>query len=238
MSGGERMTCPRDGTATPLTCTRCQTPICPACLVRTDVGLRCPTCAADGPVGASTHRRAARPLAIAGVVGVALLVLVVALTLGRNGGSSGSTARAVAASPQHVSRPDLGFSLDLPAAWTVDVDQTPGSVFFAHSTPPTTSARVFRGDTPEPLDQNMGHLVDNLRQQGAHDFAQQDVQVGDLPGIRLDYVASDGPAGAVASHSAYRVKKANALYSLSLATTDPNAAHQVLADIAASFRVL
>lgn len=32
-------------------------------------------------------------------------------------------------------------------------------------------------------------------------FAQQPVQVGDLPGIRLDYAAADGPNGALASHS-------------------------------------
>lgn len=187
---------------------------------------------------ASTGRRTPRRLVTGGVVGLVLLVLMVGLALGRRGGVSGSKASAVAASPQHVARPDLGFSLDLPPAWAVDVDQTPGTIFYAHSTPPTSSLRIFRGETAEPLDQNMGHLVDNLSQQGAHDFSQHDIQVGDLPGIRLDYVAADGPGGAVASHSSYRVKKGSALYALSLATTDPPAAQPVLAAIAASFRVL
>lgn len=40
----ELVTCPRDGVDTRLRCSECQSPICPKCLVRTAVGLRCPNC--------------------------------------------------------------------------------------------------------------------------------------------------------------------------------------------------
>ncbi len=237
MAGGPSMTCARDGTPTQLTCTRCEAPICPRCLVRTDVGLRCEACTDTR----TAPRRATRLLVIGGVLAVGVLavgvLIVVGLLLGRGGGK-GSGGGSAAAPPQHVSRADLGFSLDLPAAWTVDVDQTPGSIFFAHATPPRASARVFRGQTDQPLEQTMTNVVDELGRQGAHGFAQQPVQIGDLAGIRLDYSAADGPAGAVASHSSYRVKKGNGVFSLSLATSDPSADSGVLAAIASSFRVL
>lgn len=237
MGGGEAVTCAKDGTPTQLTCTKCDAPICPQCLVRTDVGLRCETCAEAAPP-MPTARRSLPPAVIGAVLAVVVLVVAGGLTLRRGGKSSESGTRSAADPPQHVSRPDLGFSLDLPAAWIVDTDQTPGSIFFAHATPPRSSARVFRGQTEQPLDQNMGNVVEGLRQQGAHDFSQQPVQIGDLPGIRLDYLAADGPAGALATHSSFRVKKGNALFSLSLATTDIDADRQVLADVASSFRLL
>ena len=237
VGGGETVTCARDGTPTQLTCITCETPICPQCLVRTDVGLRCDTCAKTAsPMPAP--RSGVRPAVIGAVLAVVALLATGGLILRGGGKSSESATRSAADQPQHVSRPDLGFSLDLPAAWIVDTDQTPGSIFFAHATPPRSSARIFRGQTEQPLDQNMGNVVEGLRQQGAHDFSQQPVQIGDLPGIRLDYLAADGPAGALPTHSSYRVKKGNALFSLSLATTDVDAERQVLADIASSFRLL
>jgi hypothetical protein len=43
---GARLRCARHpGTETVLRCGRCETPICPRCLVGTPVGARCPTCA-------------------------------------------------------------------------------------------------------------------------------------------------------------------------------------------------
>lgn len=242
MPGGAALTCPRDATPTQLTCTRCATPICPLCLVRTDVGLRCPDCAdASTPgagAGAAAGRRSRAPvIVVVVVVAIVVLLLVVGLGLARRG-SGGSGDGTVPAAPQRVSRADLGFAVDLPSAWIVDVDQTPGSIFFAHAVPPRTSARVFRGQTDQPLEQNMANVVDGLRQQGADSFSQQPVQVGDLPGIRLDYTAADGPAGALAAHSSYRVKKGNAVFSLVLATTDAAGDQQVLAGIASSFRLL
>lgn len=189
------------------------------------------------PIGAAVRDK--RPMVIAAVVGVGALAVLLALLLGGGGSSSrGSKPDKAAGQPLHISRPDLGFSLDLPPTWLVDVDQTPGSIFFAHAAPPRSSARIFRGQTDQPLEQNMANVIDGLRQQGAHDFSQQPVQVGDLPAIRLDYMASDGPAGALATHSSYRVKQGSAVFSLSLATTDPSADSQALTDIASSFRLL
>jgi hypothetical protein len=234
MPGGASLTCARHGTPSKLTCTQCEAPICPQCLVRTDVGLRCQGCAAR-QVPEAASRRASRAV-VAGVL-VAGALIVVGLLLERGGGSGGSGTGVEAQQPQRVLRPDLGFSLDLPAAWIVDVDPTPGSIFFAHATPPRASARVFRGQTEQPLDQTMLNVIDGLRQQGGHDFDQQPAQIGDLAGIRLDYLATDGPGGAPATHSSYRVKKGNALFALSVATSDP-ADNQVLAEIASSFRLL
>ena len=152
-------------------------------------------------------------------------------------GRSGSRAAPASAPNRQVVRPDLGFSLELPAAWVEDVDRTPGVVFFAHAAPPRSSVRVFRGESQQPLEASVANVIGELTQQGAQDFAQQPVQVGDLPGIRLDYAAADGPNGALASHSSYRVKKGDAVFSLVVATTD-SADDAVLAGIASSFRVL
>ena len=44
----EQLTCARDGTSTRLTCVECHTPICPLCLVRSPVGMKCATCAEPG----------------------------------------------------------------------------------------------------------------------------------------------------------------------------------------------
>jgi hypothetical protein len=183
----------------------------------------------------TTRRTRARLIVAGGVVAVAVFV---AAGLVRGGGGSPSDGKEAAAAPQHVDRPDLGFSLDLPASWLVDVDQTPGSVFFAHSVPPKSSVRIFRGQTRQPLEDNMVNVVDGLREQGAHDFSQQPVAVGGLPGIRLDYVAADGLAGTTATHSSYRVKKGDALFAVSVATTDPSSDNAVLTQIASSFRLL
>lgn len=229
MPGGAALTCARDGTPTQLTCTQCEAPICPRCLVRTGVGLRCPDCAEPASATPAGGRR--RPLLIGGVVVLALIGVVVLRSLG--GGSDGPAADP----PQRISRPDLGLSVDLPSTWIVDVDETPGSIFFARSTPAKSSVRLFRAQTDQPLEQTMGNVIEGLRQQGARDFNQQPVQVGELSGIRLDYVAADGPRGALATHSSYRVKKGNAVFSLSLATTDPSES-KVLADISSSFRLL
>ncbi|MGI8807172.1 MAG: hypothetical protein ACR2KK_04925 [Acidimicrobiales bacterium] len=65
------LTCPRDRSATRLTCIRCGTPICPSCLVRTAVGLSCVGCAAPQP-----SRRVNRGARIA--VAVAMAVFSVA----------------------------------------------------------------------------------------------------------------------------------------------------------------
>lgn len=74
-------TCPKDGTATRLTCGRCGTPICPTCLVRTEVGMRCPSCA---PTPAAPFRRRA-PL-VASLVASLVGSLLLAAGIGLGGG--------------------------------------------------------------------------------------------------------------------------------------------------------
>lgn len=71
------LTCGRDGAATRLRCAECQAPICPACFVRTPVGLRCPDCAvASGPPAreyeAETRPRWLAPAVVAAAVAIAL----------------------------------------------------------------------------------------------------------------------------------------------------------------------
>lgn len=82
----EAMRCEAHGTETRLTCAQCGTPICPQCLVRTDVGLRCRACAAPAaqPLG-----RGGRGLGLGLVAaGLALLAVVagvvVVLVLGED----------------------------------------------------------------------------------------------------------------------------------------------------------
>lgn len=68
------MTCARDATATQLTCAGCGTPICPRCLVRTPVGLKCPAC--TGGAGAGGSRRGARWAGAAAVAALAVAAWV------------------------------------------------------------------------------------------------------------------------------------------------------------------
>jgi hypothetical protein len=82
------LTCARDGAATRLRCAECQAPICPACFVRTPVGLRCPDCAAASGPPAAAHETGARPrwLAPAVVAAAVAVALAGALWLGSRGG--------------------------------------------------------------------------------------------------------------------------------------------------------
>ena len=69
--GTDELVCERDGAATRLRCAECSSGICPACLVRTPVGHKCPSCAGER---AGARRRSPVPLLVAGVAVVALLV--------------------------------------------------------------------------------------------------------------------------------------------------------------------
>lgn len=81
--------CSRDVVETRLKCSECGAPICPACYVRTAVGLRCPDCAASsGPPVALGERRRRGPVLVAAAVAVALVVAGAAFALTRGGGAS------------------------------------------------------------------------------------------------------------------------------------------------------
>lgn len=70
------VTCERDQTPTRLTCVECKVPICPQCLVRTPVGMKCERCGAEP--GAATfrgQRRQTRLIALAVTVVVAGVLL-------------------------------------------------------------------------------------------------------------------------------------------------------------------
>lgn len=77
------LTCEAHGERTRLTCVECGNPICPKCLVRTEVGLKCGPCSAPAaPVVAGPKRR--QPALL---VGAGLAVLVVLFVVTRSGGS-------------------------------------------------------------------------------------------------------------------------------------------------------
>lgn len=70
--------CPRDpGTSTALRCSRCETPICPKCLIQTPVGARCRDCAriSRSPIYTMNNATMARAAAAA-VIGGVLMGLI------------------------------------------------------------------------------------------------------------------------------------------------------------------
>ena len=75
MATGGELTCERDGAVTRLTCVQCAVPICPQCLVRTPVGLKCPRCGAQRTSGAALPGRRATWAVPAVIVFVLLAVL-------------------------------------------------------------------------------------------------------------------------------------------------------------------
>ena len=74
-----RLVCELDGVPTRLRCAECETPICPACQVRTAVGFKCRDCAG---VALAARSRRPTPLLLGGVV---ILLLAVAVVLLRPG---------------------------------------------------------------------------------------------------------------------------------------------------------
>lgn len=97
MSVTAREVCTLHGVETRLRCATCETPICLRCQVRTEVGLKCPTCAKPAAV---PPRRGftGQPVAMASVaVGIALTILIVALIARSHGSSPGSSPGPAAA---------------------------------------------------------------------------------------------------------------------------------------------
>ncbi len=78
----QTLKCERHGETTRLTCVDCEQAICPKCMTRTEVGLKCESCAQ--PVAGSDVMLGGRPSRlplVAGVVGLALVALVAFLVL-------------------------------------------------------------------------------------------------------------------------------------------------------------
>jgi membrane associated rhomboid family serine protease len=69
---------------TGITCTRCERPICPSCMISASVGFHCPECVADRAGGGQAAARAARPRTIAGGTLTADPRLVTKVLLGIN----------------------------------------------------------------------------------------------------------------------------------------------------------
>ena len=87
-SANTLLRCPRDDVDTRLQCSECGTPICPACFVRTAVGLRCANCGAGKPVlsvGSVGDRRPPILAAVAVVVALFVAGGVWAATRGSGG---------------------------------------------------------------------------------------------------------------------------------------------------------
>lgn len=88
MTDAEEMRCARHPKVeTRLACGRCETPICPKCMVMTDVGARCPTCAPSRklPQFEISPAYILRALAAAGAAGAAVGFLWGALLPGAFG---------------------------------------------------------------------------------------------------------------------------------------------------------
>lgn len=81
--------CARDGAPTRLRCAECQDPICPACYVRTPVGLRCPACAVASGPPRRDDEAGGRPRWLAPVLVAVAITVALAGAIwvgGRNGG--------------------------------------------------------------------------------------------------------------------------------------------------------
>jgi Tol biopolymer transport system component len=91
----ESLTCARHGTATRLRCAECGTPICPECLVKTPVGLKCPD-HAETVVPRISRRRRTGGLALAAVGLLAVIGGAMALVANLRDRSDRATSPAEA----------------------------------------------------------------------------------------------------------------------------------------------
>ncbi len=232
-----QLLCPRDQTPTLLTCTRCGTPICPNCSVRTEVGLRCPDCAvaASGPVAAS------RPKWLPALA----LALVVALGLvaGRVFSGGGTTKAvpdgAASAVPDRVvDLPDAGFRMEVPFTWRNAPDPGTGTVYFAFDGG-RGWVRVWK-EQDVPLAQLEDKVMASLRQQGGVQFVRQETQIGGFSAIQLDFQLPvlTAPGHPLAPRRWYLIRGNTTDFTLALGTTNLAQQEPVLERIASSFRPL
>lgn len=147
------LTCEADGAATRLRCSECQAPICPACFVRTDVGLRCQSCAAPSgpPVAAPSSGRRTPILAGVAVV-VTLLVAGGAWAVTRGGSAA---VDDVSEGGERIILPTVALgSGEVPGgiSWTLDARREGGvCTIFAVTPGAPASERCLRRGSYRPV---------------------------------------------------------------------------------------
>lgn len=233
-------TCERDGTTTALTCVKCDVPICPKCLVRTEVGLRCRKCAAERGPRLRGDRRW-----IALVAAGALLALVGFVILRASGRKVGSATTSLAAGTisgyRKVAPPGIGYSLDVPAGWMPASDNSRTTTSYAASPPTLGSVRVSVRFDSSALAVHVAHLIQALQQQGGVGFVQTPTTITGLEAIRLDYEfpATPIPGSPLITHISYLVHRDSAsVVSFQLATNNPSAEARIFDHIESSFAIL
>lgn len=177
------------------------------------------------------------------LVGALVAAAVVGLVLLRASGTQPPTAMAPrdgAVGYHTVSRPDLGYVVDVPADWVPAMDDSPTTLSYADPRPDLGSLRVSVGSDDRTLAEHVDGLVAALRDQGGQDLVQTPAQIGGIAGIRLDYrvPTSASPGSTVASHTSFLAKRDTTVVSFQLATTDPISLRPVLDRITSSMRIL
>ena len=166
------LTCPIDDVPTKLTCAQCATPICPACFVRSPVGLKCQTCAPDAPKRRVAGRGPAVGAALAAVAAIAFAVLGPRLIGGDDGRAASDAETGVDATA-----PDAGLNQEVnvgPIVVTVSRVDCPGNQL---GTPPVTRTSAGKycaaylslrntGTQPEYFGASIQLLSDGARRYG------------------------------------------------------------------------
>jgi hypothetical protein len=242
MSAPTSLVCPRHKVETPLTCVTCETPICPQCYVRTAVGLRCPKCAEGITVRIGGRRR--WPIVVAALAAV-VIAAVVLLMMGSGGEDPPADDVATgtgqgSSSTRVVSRPELGYSVEVPFQWQQAADHTDATLSYVSSRAGEASLRVTVDRAEGVLDDVVARLVQQLTAQGGQDFVQTPTQISGVPAVRLAYrfPTSPTPGSTLATRTSYLAINRGNLYSFQLATTDPGANESVFASMATKFALL
>lgn len=230
------LTCRRDKKPTALKCSRCETPICPRCSVVTDVGQRCFACSGGRPRRRISFRW--WPWAVA-TGGIAFLIVVVVVA-----GNQGSPASVPAAGQRvtgflTISRPDLGYAVEVPAGWLPAADNSATTTSYADDNTVLGSLRVTVGQDDKPLAAHVSGLIQALRAQGGTGFATRPGQISGLPSMEVDYRFPVVPGGrADSTHSSFLVARGTTVFSFQLATVQPVQERPILLQIENSIRLL
>lgn len=99
--------CETHGEATKLTCVDCGQPLCPKCMNRTEVGLKCAACSAPVAAPAGLGQSSRRPLLLLGAAGAAVALLIAVLVLRQPSTSTSSKPTSAAPVGSWVDAPDL-----------------------------------------------------------------------------------------------------------------------------------